>query len=81
MIIVPNHKKKIKIMTSIQVRLISRESLIIRKIMERKAFLANPKHQYPVSQCGEHDCSAQSQKNRDYYENPSLTYFTDKVWL
>ena len=49
--------------------------------MERKAFLANPKHQSPVSQCGEHDCSAQSQKNRDYYENPSLTYFTDKVWL
>ena len=25
---------------------------------ERKAFLANPKHQYYVSQWGEHDCSA-----------------------
>ena len=22
----------------------------------KKAFLANPKHQYLVSQCGEHDC-------------------------
>ena len=25
---------------------------------KRKAFLANPKHQYRISQWGEHDCSA-----------------------
>ena len=30
--------------------------------MERKALLANLKHQYHVSQYGEHDCCAQSQK-------------------
>ena len=27
-------------------------------MVERKAFFANPKHQYRVSQWGEHDCSA-----------------------
>ena len=26
-------------------------------MVERKAFLANPKHQYCASQWGEHDCS------------------------
>ena len=45
-------------------------------MMERKAFPTNPKHQYRVPQCGEHDCSATNKKNGDYYENPSLTYFT-----
>ena len=37
-------------------------TLIIRNMVERKTFLANPNHQYRVSQYGEHDCSAQSQK-------------------
>ena len=46
--------------------------------MERKAFFANPKDQYHVSQYGEHDCSAHKKKNIDYYEYPSLTHFTDK---
>ena len=48
-------------------------------MVERKAFLANPKHQYRVSQCGEHDCSAPNKKNGDYYENPSLTHFMDEL--
>ena len=48
-------------------------------MVERKAFLAKPKHQYRVSQCGEHDCSATNIKNGDYYENPSLIHFTDKL--
>ena len=30
-------------------------------MVERKTFLANPNHQYRVSQRGQHDCSAQSQ--------------------
>ena len=47
-------------------------------MVERKAFLANSKHQYPVSQWGEHHCSAHNKKNEDYYEYPSLTYFTDE---
>ena len=47
--------------------------------MERKAFLANPKHQDHLSQCREHDCSANNNKNGDYYEYTSLPYFTDKL--
>ena len=47
-------------------------------MVERKAFLANSKHQYRVSQCGEHDCNAHNEKNEDYYEYPSLTLFMDE---
>ena len=31
-------------------------------MVERKAFLGNPKHQYYVTQRGEHDCIAHNQK-------------------
>ena len=47
-------------------------------MVERKAFLANPKLKYHASQRGEHDCSACNKKNRDYYEYPSLSYFIDE---
>ena len=47
-------------------------------MVERKAFLANPMHQYRVSQSGEHDCSANSKKYVDYYEYRSLTHFKDE---
>ena len=43
-----------------------------------ESFLANSKHQYRVSQCGEHDCSANNNKNRGYYEYQSLSYFRDE---
>ena len=46
--------------------------------MERKAFLANPKHQYHLSQRGELDCSAHIKKNVDCYEYQSLTHSTDE---
>ena len=49
--------------------------------MEGKGFLANPKHQYGISQCGEHDCSAQNKGYGDYYGKPSLTLFMDKLRL
>ena len=52
-------------------------TLAIRKMVERKAFLANTKLKYCVSQCGEEDCSANNKKNKGYYEYPSLFYFTD----
>ena len=42
------------------------------------AFLANPKRQYRVSQCAEHDCHANNKRNRDCYEYPSSSHFTDK---
>ena len=47
-------------------------------MVERKVFLANPKRQYGLSQCGEHSCSAHNEKNEDYNEYPSLSYFTEK---
>ena len=47
-------------------------------MVERKAFLSNPKHQYHVSKQGEHDCSAHNKKNGDYYENPSLSHITNQ---
>ena len=46
---------------------------------ERKIFFVNPRHQYSVSQYGEHDCSADNKKNGDYYEYPSLSCFTKKL--
>ena len=35
--------------------------------MERKASLANPKHQCHIPQCEEHDCCANKKKNGDCY--------------
>ena len=48
-------------------------------MVERKAFLANPKSQYYVSQCREQDCSANTKRYGDYYEYPSLSHFTDEL--
>ena len=48
-------------------------------MVERKAFLAIPKHQYRVSQCGEHDCTANNKMNGDYNKHPSLSNFMDKL--
>ena len=48
-------------------------------MMEKKAFVTNQKHQDCVSQYGEHDCSANNKKNRDYYEYPSLSHFTKNI--
>ena len=50
-------------------------------MVERKALIANPKHRYRVSQCGEHDCSANNIENVDYYEHPSLPYSVDERQL
>ena len=47
-------------------------------MVERKAFLASPKHQYHVSKYREHDCSAHNEKNGDYNEYPSLYHFADE---
>ena len=66
---------------SIQICLISWMKLIIRKMVERKAFLTNPKHQYRVSKYREHDCNAHNKKNRDYYGYPSLTHFSNEHQL
>ena len=41
-------------------------------MIERKAFLSNPEHQYHVSQSEEHGCRANNKKNKDYYGYPSF---------
>ena len=48
-------------------------------MVERKAFVAKPKHLYHVPQYGEHDCSATTIKSGDYYKNLGLTPFTDEL--
>ena len=71
MIIVPI-TKRMEIIMGIQVFSFHEWTWIIRKMMERNAFLANPKHQYRVSQWEEHDYSAHNKKNGDYYGYPSF---------
>ena len=48
-------------------------------MIERKAFIASPKHQYRVSQYEKHDCSANNKRSGDCYEYPSLFHFTDEL--
>ena len=69
--------KIMKIITSVQVCL-SWQMNFGYKMVEKKAVLDFPKHQYPVSQWGEHNCSAYNKKNGDYYEYPSLSHFIDE---
>ena len=51
------------------------------KWWEEKLFFQIQNDEYHVSQWGEHDCRAHNQKNGFYYEYPSLTHFTDELWL
>ena len=48
-------------------------------MVERKAFLANTKHQYRVSQYGEPDYGANNKRNADYYTFLSLSHFTEEI--
>ena len=57
MIVVPT-TKLMEIIMGVQVCLISQMNFDYKKNGGKKVFLANPKHQYDVSQCGEHDCHA-----------------------
>ena len=82
-----------EIVMGIQVCLISFMNFDYKENGGKKAFLANPKHQYHVSQCGEHDCSANNKKkennisvhvcliswmNFDYKENGGKKCFSCK---
>ena len=64
--------KRIEIIMGIQFFTFHEWTLIIRKMIERKALPANPKRQYRVSQWEEHDCHANNKKNEDYYRYPSF---------
>ena len=71
--------KRMEIIMGIQVCLISWINFDYTKNGGRKAFLANPKHQYHVSKYGEHYCHANNKNNGDYYEYPSLYHFTNEL--
>ena len=45
----------------------------------KKNFSCQTKASISCIPIGEHDCHATTIKNRDYYENPSLTHFTDEL--
>ena len=66
---------------SIQVCLLSRMKIDYTESGGKKAFPANMKHQYHVSQCGELDCCINNKKNGDYHVHPHLSHFTDELWL
>ena len=68
-----------EIIMSIQDCLISWMNFDYKENGGNKAFLANMKHQYRVSQCGEHDCYANNKKNEDYYMHPFLSHFMDEL--
>ena len=78
MIVVLIRKAK-KIITSIEVSLISWLNINYKKNDGKKTFLVNLKHQFRASQCGEHDCSANNEKDGDFYYYPSLPHFTDEL--
>ena len=70
-----------EIITGIQVCLILWMNINDKENDGKKTFLANPKHQYRVSESGEHDYRANNKKNGDYYEYPCLSPFSNELWL
>ena len=61
--------------------LICKWTLIIRKILERKAFSTKRKHRYIYPYTENMIIVPNNKKNGDYLENPSLSHFTDELWL
>ena len=57
--------KRIEIIMSAKLDSLHGWTLIIRKIVKRKAFPTNPKHEYHVCQYREHVSSAHEEKNGD----------------
>ena len=77
MIVVPI-TKRMEIIISVQGCLFLQMTFDYKENGRKKAFLANPMHQYRVSQYGEHDCRANNKMNGDYYMYPSLSPFLNK---
>ena len=86
-IVYPNVKNKIvrpitkrmEIITSIQVFLLSLMNFDHIENGGKKAFLANPKHQCNVSQCVELACCTNNKMNGDYHVHPLLSHFTAEL--
>ena len=71
--------KRMEMVMGIQVCLISRMNFDYKENGGNKAFPTDLKHQYRISQYGEHDCCANNKKNGYYYKYPNLFHFTDKL--
>ena len=71
--------RRMEIIASTQVQLISRMNFDYKENSGKKSFSCKSKHQYHASQCGEQDCGANNKRNGDYYEHPSLPHFTDEL--
>ena len=71
--------KRMEIIMSIQVYLISRMNFDYEENDGKKALLVNPRHQYRVPQCTKHDCNANNKKNGDCYRYPSFSNFRDEL--
>ena len=80
MIVVPNTKRMKNIMR-IQVCLIWKMNFDYMLNGGEKSFSCQAKAPISCTQWGQRDFSAQSQKNEYYYENPSLSYLKDELWL
>ena len=68
-----------EIIISIQIFLISWINFDYKENGRNESLFANLKHQYHVSQLGEHSCGANNKKNTDYYEYPSLPHFINEL--
>ena len=56
-----------------------KQTLVLRKITEKKAFLAKSKHQIMYPDEKNMFIVSNHKKNGHYYENPSLSYLTDEL--
>ena len=73
--------KRMEIIICIHVCLNSRMNFVYMEKGGKKAFPANPKHQYRVSHYRVQNFNANNKKNGDYFEYQSLSHFTDELLL
>ena len=78
-IIVVPITKRVEIITSIQVCLISQMKINYKESGGKQNFSCISKALKLCNLIWEHDCSAIKKKNGDYYEYPSLSHFMDEL--
>ena len=80
MIIVPI-TKRVEIILSTQVWLISRMGIKYKEMVERNFFLQIQRSNIVHPNVENMVVVPNHNRNGDYYENPSLSYFMDELWL
>ena len=78
-VIIVSITKRMEIITSVHVCLISWMNFNYSENSGKKSFSRNPNHQDRISQYGEHDSNANNKNNGNYYKNPSLSHFVDEL--